>query len=309
MAEGIRARRAEIMGPLASNIFDCALAFEGGGYRAAYTAGLVVLLLEQNLYFDYVCGISAGTSHTLNYVSRDIPRAALAFMGIDGTEKLGGLGSFLRGKGYFNADYMYEGCLFDGFYPFDYQTYEANPARIGMQAFERDTGRTVRFGRQDAHDTRSLFLRARASATIPIAMHPKPVDGRVLYDGGLAEGAGIPLRMAEASGCARTVLVATRPAGYRKKPLSAGAQRVMKALFGRYPHLLEAVLTRNERYNAELDYVAQREAEGSVLVIRPDVMPVGNGTLDSAQLVAAYQQGYEQALRELPRLRAFVGLA
>ena len=294
--------------PLTSNVFDCALAFEGGGYRAAYTAGLVVVLLEQGIYFDYACGISAGASHVLNYLSRDIPRAALAFMGIDGTEKLGGMGSFVRGKGYFNADYMYEGCLTDGFFPYDWDTFAANPARLRFQAFERDTGRTVRFGREDASDTLSLFRLARASSTIPIAMNPAPVRGITYYDGGLGEGAGIPLRMAERDGFERVVLVTTRPAGYRKKPLSARTERVMRRLFGRYPHLLEAVLTRNDRYNAELDYVAQREREGSVLVIRPEQMPVGNGTLNAAKLEAASQLGHAQALRELPRLREFVGL-
>lgn len=309
MAEDVRARRIAGSAPLESNVFDCALAFEGGGYRAVYTAGLVVALLEQGIYFDYVCGISAGASHTLNYLSRDIPRAVLAFMAIDGTERLGGMGTFLRGKGYFNADYMYEGCLFDGFFPFDWETFAANPARMRLQAFERDTGRSVTFGRADVHDTRSLFAHARASATIPVAMHPQPVDGRVCFDGGLGEGAGIPLRMAERDGFERAVLVATRPASYRKKPLTGGTRRVMRALFGRYPHLLEAVLTRNERYNAELDRVAALERMGQVLVIRPDDMPVSNGTLDSRKLEAAYQQGYTQALRELPRLREFVGLA
>ena len=308
MTDVVRARRLANEKPLASNVFDCALAFEGGGYRAAYTAGLAVVLLEQGIFFDYVCGISAGASHTLNYLSRDIPRTALAFMGIDGTEKLGGFGTFLRGKGYFNADYMYEGCIFDGFFPYDWETFAANPARMRFQSFERDTGRTVRFGREDATDTRRLFQLARASSTIPIAMNPLPIDGVTYYDGGLGEGAGIPLRLAEHDGFERTVLVATRPAGYRKKPLSSGAARVMRRLLGRYPHLLEAVLTRNERYNAELDRVAKLEREGSVLVIRPDSMPIGNETLNSTKLEAAYQLGYAQALRELPRLCDFIGL-
>lgn len=308
MAEDVRTRRLANDAPLESNVFDCALAFEGGGYRAAYTAGFVVMLLEQGIYFDYVCGISAGASHALNYVSRDIPRAALAFMGIDGTEKLGGFGSFVRGKGYFNADYMYHGCLVDGFFPFDYETFAANPAQIGIQTFERDTGRTVVFDKSDAHDTLSLFLHTRASATIPIAMKPEPIDGKVYYDGGLGEGAGIPLRMAERSGKKRTVLVVTRPLGYQKKPLGARARKIMTRLFGAYPHLLEAVLTRNERYNKELAYVKQREAEGAVLVIAPESMPVSNGTLSPTKLEGAYQQGYAQALRELPRLREYLGL-
>jgi len=295
--------------PLESNVFDCALAFEGGGYRGAYTAGMVTTLLEQGIFFDYVCGISAGASHTVNYLSRDIPRAAFAFMGIDGEEKLGGMGSFVCGKGYFNADYMYEGCLFDGCFPFDWETFAQNPARARFQAFERDTGRSVIFGREDMTDVRRLFLLARASSTIPVAMHPAPVDGRVFYDGGLGEGAGLPLRIAERDGFERAVLVATRPAGYRKKPLSATVRKVMQRLFGPHPHLLEAVLTRNERYNDELDRVAGLEREGRVLVIRPDTMPVSNGTLDTVKLERAYQLGRAQARRELPRLRDYVGLS
>ena len=203
---------------------------------------------------------------------------------------------------------MYEGCLTDGFFPFYWQTFAANPARLRFQAFERDTGRTAYFGREDASDTLSLFRLARASSTIPVAMNPAPINGITYFDGGLGEGGGIPLRLAEHDGFRRVVLVATRPAGYLKKPLTPRVRTIMTRLFGRYPHLLEAVLTRNERYNAELDYVAERERTGEVLVIRPDTMPIGNGTLNSSKLEAAYQLGYAQALRELPRLREFVEL-
>lgn len=308
MADDVRAGRLVNDATLTSNVFDTALVFEGGGYRGAYTAGMVVLLLERGIFFDYVCGVSAGASHTLNYLSRDIPRAALAFMGIDGSEKLGGLGSFLRGKGYFNADYMYNGCINDGFFPYDWETFAANPARMRIQAFERDTGRSVTFGREDASNTDELFLLARASSTIPIAMKPAPVKGVTYYDGGLGEGAGIPLHLAEHDGFERSVFIATRPAGYRKQPLTARSRKVFKRLFGRYPHLLEAVLTRNERYNAALDHLTEREQDGSVLVIRPDTMPISNGTLDSRKLEAAYQLGYAQALREFPRILDFLGM-
>ncbi|MDD3931624.1 MAG: patatin-like phospholipase family protein, partial [Eubacteriales bacterium] len=54
---------------LTNNIHDVALIFEGGGMRASYTAGIVKTLLENELYFDYVAGISAGASHCVNYLS------------------------------------------------------------------------------------------------------------------------------------------------------------------------------------------------------------------------------------------------
>ena len=61
-------------------IHDCALVFEGGGYRGAYTAGIANALLENHIYFDFVCGLSAGASHTVNYVSRDRRRVEQAFL-------------------------------------------------------------------------------------------------------------------------------------------------------------------------------------------------------------------------------------
>ena len=292
-----------------SNIFDTALVFEGGGYRGAYTAGMVNLLLERGLYFDYACGLSAGSSHTINYVSRDQTRVHLAFLAIDGAEPVGGWGSWLRGHGYFNADYLYEGCIRDGFCGFDWETFCANPARIRIQAFEAATGETVTFTKDDMPDVWAMINRVRASSTIPIAMKPLPVDGRTYVDGGLGEGAGLPLRLAEMDGYERFVMFATRTAGYRKKQLTPVQRAVVGRLLRDQPHVRDAFFTRADRYNAELDRIAGLEREGRALVIRPDEMPVSNGTLDTARLQRAYVQGHEQLKRELPHLLEFVGLA
>ncbi len=168
-----------------SNVFDCALVFEGGGYRVSYTCAFANVLLEQGIYFDYVCGLSAGASTTVNYLSRDTKRVREAFM-TDGVAKgLVGLPSLLRGNGYFDADALYEGALRDGTLEFDWNSFAANPARLRIQAFERDSGRTVRFGREDMADAMRMIDLVRASSTLPGMMKPLEVDGRVLLDGGL----------------------------------------------------------------------------------------------------------------------------
>lgn len=294
--------------PLTNNVHDCALVFEGGGYRGAYTAGMVNLLLEKGIYFDYACGISAGSSHTINYVSRDQTRVHMAFLAIDGAQPVGGMASFLRGRGYFNADYLYEGCIRDGFCGFEWDTFCANPARIRIQAFEAATGKSVTFTKDDMPDVWRMINCVRASSTVPIAMKPLPIDGHTYYDGGLGVGAGLPLHLAEQDGYERFVMLATRPAGYRKQPMSPTARAVFGRLLRDVPHVLEAMLTRPERYNAELDRIARLEQEGRALVIRPRVMPVSNGTLDTPKLHRAYAMGHAQLLDELPRLREFVGL-
>ena len=66
------------LAPLENNVHDCALVIEGGAMRASYVSGLVNVLLEQGIYFDYVCGISAGSTVATNYVSRECSRGPSA---------------------------------------------------------------------------------------------------------------------------------------------------------------------------------------------------------------------------------------
>lgn len=93
---------------LAINQPDVALIFEGGGMRNSYTAPVVVELLARNLNFGRVYGISAGSSHTVNYLVRDPSRARASFVELVKHPRFGGWGSFLAGHGYFNGPYLYE---------------------------------------------------------------------------------------------------------------------------------------------------------------------------------------------------------
>lgn len=291
---------------LVSNVYDCALVLEGGGYRGSHTAGILNVLLEQGIHFDYVCGLSAGSSCAVNYLSRDQTRVRDAFMVNDKIKSAVGLRSLVRGKGYFDADFLYEQAISDGTLPFDWETFAANPARVRIQTFERDTGKTLRFGREDMTDQMRMVDLVRASSTLPGVMKPLPVDGRVLMDGGLGTGAGIPLCMAEDDGFTRFFFVATRPKGYRKEPPTARERRMYQGVAKDYPYLRKALLTRWERYNAALEHVEELEREGRAYVVWPDEMTVESGTVNPRKLAAAYEAGHAQGLREVDRWRAFL---
>ena len=93
---------------LTSSIFDCALVFEGGGMRASYTAAVANMLIENGIFFDHVYGVSAGSSNTINYLSRDTWRTYASFTEFVTDPDFGGVGSFLRHKGIFNAYHIYQ---------------------------------------------------------------------------------------------------------------------------------------------------------------------------------------------------------
>ena len=183
------------------NINDVALIFEGGGMRASYTAGAVVTLLENNLNFGDVYGISAGSSHTVNYVSRDTVRAKMSFVDLVDDPEFGGLKTFVQGKGFFNAHHLYEGVAedpdkYDSRFHFDWDTFCANPANVHIEALERDTGETVLWTKRDMQSAHEMMLRVRASSTMPIFMPPTVVEGRTYMDGGIGSSWGIPLEAA-----------------------------------------------------------------------------------------------------------------
>lgn len=54
---------------------------EGGGTKAAYSAGVLKCLLEHDIVLPYCVGISAGTEILLSYVSKQVDR--LEVTGID----------------------------------------------------------------------------------------------------------------------------------------------------------------------------------------------------------------------------------
>ena len=287
---------------------DVALLFEGGGMRASYTCASAITLLELGVAFDFVCGLSAGASNTVNYLSRDIVRMRKSFVEIASDPRFGGWKSFVQGKGMFSAHWLYqEAGLPDGPLPFDFDTFRSNPARLAIQAFDRDSGETVVWTKDDMPTLDALMRRVRASSTLPLAMPPIEIDGRTFYDGGLGRGGGIALDLALQAGYDRVFAVLTRRRGYRKvAPGRSG--RATADLYLRYPRVREALLTRHERYNETLDRLEDMAAEGRALIVYADKMAVESSTTDLAALEKSFSDGYAQAQAEAPRWLEWLGV-
>lgn len=295
------------MKELQSNIFDCALILEGGGMRASYTAALINKLLEEDVYFDHVYGVSAGSSNAVNYLSRDPYRVFESFTTIVQDPEFGGARFFLERKGIFNAQHIYmEMARPEGTLPFDYDTFMANPATCSLCAIERDTGKTRVFTKEkDMTTLEGLMRSVRASSTLPIVMPPIEMDGKILYDGGLGEGNGIMLPQAMRDGFDKFLVVRTRPKGFRK-PDSPG--KAIIAYYSRYPSMQRALLNWGPGYNEMCDLCEQLEEEGRAYVFYAENQLCENSTTDLNTLVDNYQNGVAQADRDWPAIKSFLGL-
>ncbi len=274
--------------------------------RASLTSAMVVSLLNAGLSFDWVAGISAGASNTVNYLSGDAWRARRSFVEFAADEQFGGLRYFARGQGMFNAEYIYQraGGPNEAL-PFDWEAFQASKGDMRIIGFDAESGEDVVWSKTDTPRIDDLMIRVRASSTMPGLMPPVHLGGRVYVDGAMGEDGGIALSHAQREGFEKFVIVLTQERGYRKEPQRFPA--VYRGVFRRYPALADALLTRWKRYNETRERIFELEAEGKAHVFAPDRMPVDNSTRDLSRLAAAHRMGLSQARREMPSLRDFLG--
>lgn len=296
------------MTDLAPTAPDVALLFEGGGMRAVHTAGVVETLIEAGIHTGFAAGISAGASHLANYVSRDAVRARKSFVEMAGDPNFGDLRSFARGKGLFNAEYIYEQAgLPDQALPFDFETFSASRTLTRIGTFRCSDGQTVFWDESDFTDMPGLMRMVRSSSTMPVWMPPVLIDGEYYVDGALGRDGGVPLSAARDAGFEKFLVVLTQPEGYRKIP-PRRLTPFYRSYFRRFPAVGEALLRRWALYNETLDEIEALEASGDAVVFRPHRVMIRSYERRVDRLAEAYVLGREQARREVDTWLEFCGL-
>lgn len=274
-----------------------ALVFEGGGMRNAYTAACVHQLIEHDVQVGWVGGISAGASHTVNFLSHDKVRARQAFVEFGADPRTGGMRSFIRGTGYFNAEYIYETAgAPDNDLPFDWEAFSSDPTPFKIGATKVDTGETVYFGREHARTPQELFRQVRCSSTLPGLMPVPSIDGEEYVDGALGSSGGLAVEAAIEDGFEKFLIIRTRPRGFRRVPPKR--PQLVKQWLRKRPAVAEAVLTRHERYNRAADLIDELEESGQALVFYPEKMRIANTERNLAKLTRTYHDGMEQTVRQ-----------
>lgn len=293
---------------LAPTAPDVAVLFEGGGMRAVHTAGVVETLIDAEIHAGLVAGISAGSTHLANYVSRDAVRARKSFVEMAADPNFGDWRSFARGKGLFNAEYIYEQTgLPDQALPFDFETFDASGTEARIGTFRCSDGETVFWGEDDITSMSDLMKMVRSSSTMPVWMPPVLIDGEYYVDGALGRDGGIPLSAARDAGYERFLVVLTQPHGYRKIP-PRRLTPFYRSYFRRFPAVGEALMHRWALYNETLDEIEALEESGDALVFRPHRVMIRSYERRVDRLAEAYVLGREQARREVDIWLDFCGL-
>ncbi|MDJ0720152.1 MAG: patatin family protein [Desulfobacterales bacterium] len=278
-----------------------ALILEGGGLRGNYTAGVLRCLMDCNLYFTTVIGVSMGACNGSNYISRQPERNRIVNTRFVNDPRFMSYRRLLRAGELFGMDFIFD-TLPNTLVPFDFRTFRASPQRFIVTATDCETGRAVYYDTARLSDADLLEV-LKAGCSLPFLQKPVRFDGRVLMDGGVADA--VPLEKSIADGNRRHVLVLTQPAGFRKTPSRWAA--LIRLRYPRYKGLVRAFCTRARRYNRTMARIARLEAAGAVFVIRPAAaLRVKRTERDKRKLEAIYRRGYRDAAERFAALQAYL---
>jgi predicted patatin/cPLA2 family phospholipase len=282
-------------------MIDCGLILEGGGMRGLYTAGVLDCLMDHDLYFRYIYGVSAGACHACSYVSRQRGRAVRTVTDFIGNKHYAGVYSFLKTGDFFGVQMIYDEIP-NRLLPFDYDTYNKSSLFLCAVLTDCGSGKAAYFHVKNMRDDMRYI---QASSSLPVLSTTVEIDGDRYLDGGVSDS--IPLAKSIADGHRKNLVVLTQHKGYQKTPNKM--MPIVKIKYHAYPALVESIGNRHNRYNTALDLVEEETAKGRAFVIQPQ-KPVLIGRLDKdvSKLNILYREGYEDTKSQLDNLKAFLGL-
>lgn len=278
------------------------LVLEGGATRGIFTSGALDYLMERDLYFSDVIGVSAGSCNAVDYVSRQPGRTIDCMIPTDKEGKYYyGIRDFVKEKSLMNMD-----LIFDKYpkelLPFDFETYFNSEINCQIVTTNCLTGK-AEYMTEDSDNDRLMKL-CRASSSMPLLTPIVNIDNVPYLDGGLADS--VPIRRAQQMENEKIVVILTKNQGYRKSVLSPTMQRVYKRAYKSYPNLIRTIFRRSFEYNKTMNYLDQLEKRGEIFILRPQVKPVSRLERNKETLHAFYEHGYKYTERKFDDLMEYL---
>lgn len=276
------------------------LVLEGGGLRALFSAGVIDVMMENQITFDGMIGVSAGATFGSNYKSGQIGRALRYNIALKDDPRYISWRSFFKTGDLVGAEFSYH-VMPTELDIFDYEAFRQNPMEFHIVCTDAETGEPV-YKQLDIMDYEGLEW-VRASASMPIVSKPVPLKGRKLLDGGIADS--IPLKHFQELGYERNIVVLTQPKGFFKKRTKL--MPLFHLTMRKYPAIIKAMGRRHLMYNEQLRYLAEEEKKGNILLIYPeDSLPIGRTELNEEKMRKVYQMGRKAAEEQLLKIKGFL---
>ncbi len=286
------------IGIAGNNITKGCIVLEGGGWKGLYTVGVLDCLMQNNINFSSVTGVSAGALSALGYLSGQIGLSARVDLGYRHDKNYCGMGAMKRDHGITGFSYLF-GDILGKELKLNRKRLNDPSRRLAVSATNMITGRITYFEKGSCNLSRAV----QASATVPYISRPVTIKGVPYLDGGCAEK--IPWSWAEKCGEEKIVVVRTRELSYRRKP---GLSKMAKVWYGDYPDFLNSLAVVNEQFNDTVEMLERKAKSGEIFLVAPsEPVRVKRFDGDMDKLGALYWLGYNDMMANMDKLREYLG--
>ena len=276
------------------------LVMEDGAMRGLFTAGVIDVLMENQITFDGAIGVSAGAAFGCNFKSRQIGRVIRYNTKYCRDPRYGSFRSLLKTGDIYSKEFAY-GELPNVLDPFDTKAFSENPMEFYVVATNIETGLPVYHKCETGTGEDMDWI--QASASMPLVSRPVEIGGKLLLDGGMSDS--VPLAYFQSIGYQKNVVILTRPEDYRKKKNKL--MPVIRVRMHQYPNMIETLAYRHIMYNDEIAYIRKQKELGNTFIIEPrEALHIGPVEHDPKELLRVYETGRKTAMEQLPALQAFL---
>ncbi|WP_241972318.1 patatin-like phospholipase family protein [Aliidiomarina soli] len=260
-----------------------ALVVEGGAMRGIFAAGVLDAFIQADFYpFDFVIGVSAGSTAALSYLSGDFQRTYKVFQSHATRPEFINFRRALTGGHLTDVRWLIEESAKDEVLD------EAMFLRRGIPLYVVST--RIRDGKPcySQIDLDNLGHVLPATCAIPLAYRDYPkVKGMAMTDGGLSDS--IPVETAYAWGARDITVILSQSHGYRKRPAN---KTFMNLVLRKQPALARATKDRYQHYNRSLDFIDEPPADCNMRMLAPGPeFKVGRLSRNGLRLRKGYLHG------------------
>lgn len=280
-------------------MYQAGLILEGGGMRGMYTAGVLDAFLEADIEFSSVYGVSAGSVHACNYLSKQKERGLKVTLDYIDDPRYCSMRSLITTGDFFGVDMCYA-QIPDVYVPYDYEKYAAYEGKFYAVLTNLETGKPEY---HQVKDMKKQIWMVRASSSLPLLSRTIVAGGRPYLDGGVSDS--IPIKESIRRGNKKNVVILTRDRSYRKEPSSM--TRAVRLRYRKYPRFAETMEKRHILYNETLDFLESEESAGRVFVIRPRYpVEVDRLEKDKDKLRELYDQGLQEGREVIGAMKEYL---
>jgi len=272
-----------------------ALVLEGGGLRGVFTAGVIDCFIDNNIDFDYVCGVSAGSCNAFSYVARARGFFKKCIFQTDKNNSFFGVRQMKESHKLVNLDKVFYGYTKQ--YGFNFEDFKKSKTKWEFVVTNINTGKAEYL---HSNDIRVMKRIGVASCSLPILTKPVKLNGKLYLDGGLADS--VPIERALDKGYDKIVVVCTRKKGSFSK-VKNYEKPIYNKLYEEYPNFLDTVYKRTKLYKNQIAMCEKLEKQGKVILIRPTIPEVKRLESDMDALSLAYYHGYTKAKEYIDDIR------